>query len=178
MKSDVKKLNSTKCVISVEVPREKLKEQEKEVFKSLNSQLSVSGFRKGKAPFDVFVAQHRERFENELVRKCIPVFYDEAMRKHGLTAIDYPSVKDVRLRKDSLVFSAEVEIKPQIKIDDTIYKKIPVKYPDDEIKAKEVDRAIENLIKVVGDMTKKKYTPLEFAKFSGYTTEEKLRLAL
>jgi len=178
MNCEVKKLNATKFSLNVTVARGDLKEKEDEVFKTLNNLVTVPGFRKGKAPFDVFIKNHKSTFEDELVKKCIPFYCEEAVKQQNFEIIDYPMIKDIHLTKDGLTFTADIEVKPAVPIEEKTYKQIPVTVADSQINDKEVDKVVENIQHLVGDFMPGKLTNDEYAQFSGYPDEARLREVL
>lgn len=178
MNCEVKKLNATKFSLNVTIARGDLKEKEEEVFKTLNNLVTVPGFRKGKAPFDVFIKNHKNTFEDELVKKCIPFYCEEAVKQNNFEVIDYPMIKDIHLTKDGLTFTAEIEVKPDVPVEEKTYKNIPVAVADSEIKDKEVDKVVENIQHLINEFMPGKLTNDEYAQFSGYPHEARLREVL
>jgi len=178
MNSEIQKLNATTFEIAVVVPRAELREKEQEVFKALNNTLTIPGFRKGKAPYDVFMRHHQMLCDDELIKKCVPQYCEEAVKAHRLELIDYPSVRDIHLDKDSLRFTAAIETKPEVKLEPDQYKHMRINVPEDAVKEQEVDKAIENLHTTISGFFSGKLSGDECAKFSGYPTEAKLRDAV
>lgn len=178
MNSEIKKLNATTFEITVVVPRAELKEKEQEVFKTLNANLAIPGFRKGKAPYEVFMRHHKMRCEDELIKKCVPLYCEEAVKTHKLELIDYPAVRDVHLDNDSLRFTTAIETKPEVKLEEQMYKHMRIKVPEDEVKGQEADKAIENLHATISEFFSGKLSGEEYAQFSGYPTEAKLKDAV
>lgn len=178
MQCTIKKLNATKCVLNIEVPRDHLKETEEEVFKSLNNTATIPGFRKGKAPYDMFMRYHKNSFEDEVVRKSVPRYCEEAFKQHQLDIIDYPSIKDIKLDKTRFSFTAEVEVKPVVPMDESSYKHIHIKRGETEIKDKEIDKAVESIDHLIDEVMPRKLSESEYAHFSGYSGADALRDAI
>ncbi len=111
--------------------------------------------------------------------------YDAALAEHSLTAVDKPSldISSISSRKD--VFTAEVQLKPEVSLG--AYKKLEVPRTgihrrDSEVLAElekereksarfiEVERAVENGDRVVLDYS----GSVDGEKFEGGTAEDKL----
>lgn len=118
MKSAVETLNPTRVKLTVEVPYDELKPSMDEAYKTIGSQVTVPGFRKGKVPPRIIDQRFgRGVVLEEAVNKALPGFYARAVEESDVRPLGQPEV-DVTEVPDptaggELKFTAEVDIRPQ-----------------------------------------------------------------
>jgi len=144
MKTEVKKLDSTKTEISIEVSGDIVKAKFEDVFKRIAKDAKIPGFRPGHAPRDL-LEKHYAHYAHELVLKeLVPDIYEQAIRKEGLEVIELPNLSDVKLDRSMLSFKAQVEVTPSIPLKN--YKGLKVTYKKIEVSPDEIKRNIDSLI--------------------------------
>lgn len=143
LKTEAKKIDSTKTEINIEVSGDIVKAKFEEIFKRIAKDAKVPGFRPGHVPRDI-LEKHYSSYANELVLKeLVPDIYNQAIDKEGLEAIELPNISDVKLDRSALSFKAQVEISPQIQVKN--YKGIKVNYKRIEVAPDEIKRNIDSL---------------------------------
>lgn len=111
------------------------------VYRKKAPQITVPGFRKGKAPRSVVEKIYgKAAFYEDAMNEVIPNAYEAAVKEAGIKPVGRPAF-DVVSMDDGVVFSAKVDVEPEITIAD--YKGIPATKPavsvtDDEVNA-EID---------------------------------------
>ncbi|MEU3597908.1 trigger factor [Streptomyces sp. NPDC006798] len=145
MKSAVETLNPTRVRLTVEVPFEELKDSLDAAYKKINQQVTVKGFRKGKIPARVIDQRFgRGAVLEEAVNDALPKFYSEAVREAELNVLGQPEVDITELKDgDTLNFTAEVDIRPEIEIPD--YSGIEVEVDAVEVTDEDIDKSVEQL---------------------------------
>ena len=143
MKTDVKKIDSTKRELSIEAEGESIKNKLAEAFKKIQENAKVPGFRPGHVPQDILEKNFSRQAHEFVLQELIPQFYQEAIKEQGLDVIDLPEISEVKLEGSTLSFKAKVEIAPQIKLKD--YKGIKVNYKKIEVSADEIKRHLDSL---------------------------------
>ncbi|TCC50803.1 trigger factor [Kribbella capetownensis] len=120
MKSTVESLSPTKVKLIVEVPFEELKPSLDAAYQSIASQITVPGFRKGKVPPQVIDQRvGRGPVLEEAINDALPKLYSQAVSDNQVKAIGRPEVDVTEFNdKESLQFSAEVEVRPEITLPD------------------------------------------------------------
>ena len=120
MKSSVEQLNDTRVKITVEVPFEDLKPEFDQAYKALAQQVSIPGFRKGKAPRQLIEARvGRGPVLEQVVNDMLPSRYGAAVEENDLKVIGQPVVDVTRIEDGELVeFTAEVDVRPEITLPD------------------------------------------------------------
>jgi FKBP-type peptidyl-prolyl cis-trans isomerase (trigger factor) len=143
MKTEIKKLDSTKREISVEVSGDMVKNKFDDVFKEIAKNAKVPGFRPGNAPRDILEKHYSSHAHELVLKELIPELYNQAIEKEGLNVLELPNIFDVKLDRNSLSFKATVEISPEILVKN--YKGLEVTYKKIEVNADEIKRSIDSL---------------------------------
>jgi trigger factor len=120
VKSAVETLSPTRAKLTVEVPFEELKPSLDKAYKQIAQQINVPGFRRGKVPPQVIDRQvGREAVLNEAINEALPTFYTDALQANELQPLAQPEIDITRLDdNDTLEFTAEVDIRPEIELPD------------------------------------------------------------
>ena len=140
MKSTVEKLSPTRVRINVEVPFAELKPDFDRAYQQLAKQIRLPGFRPGKAPAKLLEARvGRGAVLEQVVNEVLPSRYSEAVTTTELRPLGQPDIEVTRLEDgEELVFTAEVDVRPDIDLPDLGTLKIsvePVEVADDEVEA-------------------------------------------
>lgn len=143
MKTEVKKIDSTKREIDIEVSGDIVKNKFEEVFKKIGQEAEIAGFRPGKAPRDILEKHYSSIAHEEVLKSLVPEIYNKAIESENLDVVDLPKISEVKLNKDTLSFTATVEIKPQIQLKD--YKGIKINYKDIEVSQEEVKARVGSI---------------------------------
>jgi FKBP-type peptidyl-prolyl cis-trans isomerase (trigger factor) len=143
MKTEVKKIDSTKREINIEVSGDIVKEKFAQVYEKIGKDAKVPGFRPGHAPRDMLEKNYSEHAHEMVLRELIPDVYNQAVGKEGLDVIDLPDISEVKLDGNVLSFKATVEVTPEIKLGN--YKGLKLEYTRIVVAADEVKRTIDSL---------------------------------
>lgn len=152
MKSTVESLSPTKVKLIVEVPFEELKPSLDAAYKSIGQQIVVPGFRKGKIPPQVIDQRvGRGPVLEEAINDALPKLYSQAVSDNQVKAIGRPEVDVTEFNdKESLQFSAEVEVRPEITLPDL--EGLEAEVEDIAISDDEVNEQIESLRQRFGSL--------------------------
>jgi trigger factor len=120
VKSTVENVSPTKVRLLVEVPFEELKPSLDAAYKNIAQQITVPGFRKGKVPPAVIDQRvGRGPVLEEAINDALPKLYSKAVQDNKVKAIGRPEVDVTEFNdKESLQFSAEVEVRPELTLPD------------------------------------------------------------
>lgn len=153
MKSTVEKLSPTRVRINVEVPFAELEPDIDKAFKQLAKQIRLPGFRPGKAPRKLLEARvGRGAVLEQVVNDALPARYSEAITSESLQPIGQPEIEVTKLEdNEELVFTAEVDVRPDIDLPDLGALKITV--DPISVTGEDVDAEIEALQKRFGTLT-------------------------
>ena len=161
MKSTVEQLSPTRVRLNVEVPFDELEPDFDRAFKQLAQQVRLPGFRPGKAPRKLLEARvGRAAVLEQVVNDALPARYSEAVTSTEVKPLGQPEIEITKLEDgQELVFTAEVDIRPEITLPDLSALKItvdPVEVADEDVEKeleslrarfgtlKSVERAVAN----------------------------------
>ena len=153
MKSSVEVLSPTRVRLDVEVAYSELEPHVAVAYKKVAAQVNIPGFRKGKIPASMIDQRvGRGTVIDEAINTALPEFYGQAAREHKVAVIGRPEV-DVKefVDNDKLVFTVEVDIRPEVKLPD--FSKITIEVDDVKVEDSDVDEQIESLRTRFGTLT-------------------------
>lgn len=127
------------------VSKEAYDKAEAEAYKKLVKNMTVPGFRKGKAPKHVVERLYGKGvFFEDAVNACLPEAFDEAVKEAGLEVVGTPNFEIVSNDGD-IVLKATGFVKPEVKIDG--YKGIKAKKKPVRVTKKEIDEELDKVRK-------------------------------
>lgn len=167
----VKKIDSTKREINIEVSEDTVKNKFEDVFKRIAKEAKVPGFRPGNAPRDILEKHYSAKAHEQVLTELIPDVYNEAITKEALDVIELPEISDVKLDRARLSFKATVEISPEIPLKG--YKGLKANYKKIAVTQDEIRRSIDSL----RESRKIDSADDAFAKMLGYPNVSELERA-
>ncbi|MCK4809409.1 MAG: hypothetical protein KAS99_00525 [Candidatus Omnitrophica bacterium] len=178
MKVEVKKLDELKRIIKIEVSGEVLKNDKMQLYRSLGKDLKVPGFRPGLAPPEILERHHSKVLKEEFLKWAMSHYYEDAVKNSGLSPVALSRIFDVDFTDKKLIFSAELEIKPQVFLEESIYKGIKVKDKKVEVKDGEWEKIWENLQENVKKVNPRELSDREIVKWAGYPDKDAFKEAI
>ena len=149
MKSAVENLTPTRVKLNVEVPFEELKPSIDEAYKTIATQVQVPGFRKGKVPNRLIDQRVGRGYVLETaINDGLNGFYAQAVQETGISPLSRPEVEitevpDPASDEGQLVFTVELDIRPEIELPD--YAGLEVTVEPAEASEADVDTALDEL---------------------------------
>jgi trigger factor len=145
LKSTVEQLSPTRVRINVEVPFDELKPSFDRAYRKLASQVRIPGFRPGKAPARVLESRlGRGVVLDEVVNEAIPAKYLEAVNGGEVRTLGRPDIEVTKIEDgESLAFSAEVDVRPDITV--PAFGELAVTVEDVEVTDADVDTQLDEL---------------------------------
>jgi trigger factor len=145
VKSTVENLGPTRIKLAVELPFAELQPSIDAALKRVGSQLRIPGFRPGKAPARVIEQRvGRAAVLEEAVNDALPRVYSEAVTESGVKPVGQPDIEVTNLDDgNSLSFTAEVDIRPEITLPD--YQAIAVEVDDVDTTDAQIDEQLDAL---------------------------------
>lgn len=142
--SEIISSDGLKRTLKVQAPAEAVEAAFITEYKKIRSQVTLKGFRKGKAPLARIKAIYGEKARMDVVDKLLNSSYLEAVRKHELNIAGPPRVTDLTLEEDKpLEFTAQVEVYPEIeKVD---LSGLTYVEKNSTVRDEDVDRVLESL---------------------------------
>jgi len=141
MKVSTESLGNCQTVLTIEAEASELDKSLDEAYHHLVNEVSIPGFRKGKAPRAVLV-QHigKKNLLDEALEHLIPQLYKQAIESQEIEPIARSEIEIIQT--EPLVFKAIVSLKPEVRLGD--YHSIRLKTdPVIKIAKKEVADAME-----------------------------------
>jgi trigger factor len=140
VKSTVEQLSPTRVRINVEVPFTELQPDFDRAYKELAKQVRLPGFRPGKAPAKLLEARiGREAMLDQVVNEALPSRYGQAVTESEVQPLGQPDIEVTKKEYgQELVFTAEVDVRPEISLPDLSSLKItvdPIEVSDDDVDA-------------------------------------------
>jgi trigger factor len=153
VKSTVEKLSPTRVRINVEVPFTELQPDFDQAFKELAKTIRMPGFRPGKVPVKLLESRiDKQAMLDQVVGEAVPGRYSEAVASAEVQPLGQPEIEVTSKEYGSdLVFTAEVDIRPEIALPDLTALTITV--DPIEVKDDEVDTELQSLRARFGTLT-------------------------
>jgi len=165
VKTTVDKLSDTRVKLTVNVPFAELDQEIDQAYAAIAQQVSIPGFRKGKAPRQLIDARcGRGPILEQVVNDMLPSRYEQAVQSEDLKVIGQPDVDISKIEdKDFVEFTAEVDVRPEFEVPD--FSEISVTVPAIKAGEEDVDKALEDLAERFGELkdTKRKMKTGDYA---------------
>ncbi|HME17987.1 MAG TPA: trigger factor [Mycobacterium sp.] len=153
MKSTVEQLSPTRVRINVEVPFAELQPDFDRAYKELAKTVRLPGFRPGKAPAKLLEARvGREAMLEQVINEALPSRYGQAVTETDVRPLGQPDIEVTQKEYgQELVFTAEVDVRPEITLPDLSALKITV--DPIEVSDEDVDTELQSLRARFGTLT-------------------------
>jgi trigger factor len=140
VKSTVEQLSPTRVRINVEVPFTELEPDFDRAYKQLAAQVRLPGFRPGKAPAKLLEARiGRGAVLEQVVNDALPSRYSQAVTSSDVRPLGQPEIEITKIEDgEELVFTAEVDVRPNIELPDLTALTItvdPIEVTDEEVQS-------------------------------------------
>lgn len=132
MQVDVHKVNSYKRQLKVKIDPSELKEVEDKAVRKIRKDVSIRGFRKGKAPLNLIKQRYAESIKLEVMESAISDFYTRALNEVNINPISPGNINNLTFDniESGMEFDIEVEVEPEIELKKykglKVEKEIPV----------------------------------------------------
>ncbi|MGH3687069.1 MAG: trigger factor [Pseudonocardiaceae bacterium] len=145
MKSTVEQLSPTRVKINVEVPFDELKPDFDRAYKKIAKQVTIPGFRPGKAPARVLEQRlGRSAVLEEVVSGAVSAKYAEIVSSGEVHPLGRPEIEVTKIEDgDHLAFTAEVDVRPEIEM--PAFTELAVSVDDVTVTDAEVDEQLDGL---------------------------------
>jgi trigger factor len=145
VKSSTETLSPTRVKLTIEVPFEEFEPSLDAAYKTIGSQITIPGFRKGKVP-SAIVDQRvgRPAVLDEAINSALPEWYSQAIQDTKIQPLSQP---DIDLAKfvdgEPIEITAELDVRPELILPDV--SKIEVTVQDAAVTDADVDLQIDAL---------------------------------
>jgi trigger factor len=119
----------------------------------LSEKINIPGFRKGKVPAAMIDQRvGRGAVLDEAINAALPTLYSQAAKENDVLVIGRPNVEITELKdNESLAFTVEVDIRPEIKLPN--FSQIKIEVDDVKVTDADVDEQIQSLRTRFGTLT-------------------------
>ena len=145
MSYTVENLEKSMAKITITVDADAFEEAMVKSYNKNKKNISIQGFRKGKAPRKMVEKLYGpEVFYEDAANFAIPDAYEEAAKESGLEIVSRPEIGVVEIEKGKdFVFTATVAVKPEVTLGD--YKGIEVEKKTVKVMAADVNAEIDKV---------------------------------
>jgi len=146
MEKKVEVLNSQPCqiVFSVELSHKEVEEMTDKTYQSLQSRVSIPGFRRGKVPLEIVKTQFVSQARAEVIEQLIACSVKEILEEKNLQPIVSPQIRDLKFQfNEPCSFHLIIESRPVVSPQG--YKKIVLEKKIKKISEKDIEKVILSL---------------------------------
>jgi len=141
---EVESPTDLKRVLTFEVPRDRVEKEIMDIIKEIGKDMTLPGFRPGKAPMDIMKARFGKTAEKEAIEKLIPEAYQKALEKESLRPVLPAEISEMKYQDgEPLTFQVAIEIFPGVEVGE--YKGVKVRREVKPVEDTDVDREVESL---------------------------------
>lgn len=141
--TEEKPLPGARRQICVKVERAEWDQRIGKLFKEIQQNAAVEGFRKGKAPVALLKRRFQKDAETDVLEKMVPLIIREYEQSKEATLYGTPLVTDYKVEDDSVAVTLEVEVKPEIEPKD--YTGVEVESQEYKMSPEIIDTRVEDL---------------------------------
>ena len=124
--------------LEIEVPKSVVANSFSKVYGTIQRQVEIKGFRKGKAPLSTIKTMYKDRVAGDVAQDLIQMHYALALKEQSITPINYPEFEfDDPSENGDFKFSALFEVRPTVtakKWEGIEVEKAMVRMPDGPLK--------------------------------------------
>ena len=144
IKSNEKKENSA-IELVIQVSAEEFEAAINKVYNRQKKNITLPGFRKGKAPRKMVETMYGAQvFYEDAIEESYPAAYEQALKETGIEPVAYPKLEIQEVGKDGYTFKADVTVKPEASIQG--YKGLSVAKPEVKVTAADVKAELKPYI--------------------------------
>ncbi len=146
MKAQVQATEGLQRKLNVEIPQAVVTTSFNKVYESIQRQVEIKGFRKGKAPLSTIKTMYKGRVASDVAQDLIQTHYALAIKEQNITPINYPEFEfDDPTEEGEFKFTAIFEVRPTVSV-----KKWDGLEVDKEkfiFKAEQIEKSMDNIRK-------------------------------
>jgi trigger factor len=130
--------------VTITLPAEDVQKELNKKYNELKKEVSLKGFRRGKAPISILKKKFKDRVEPEVAEKMVQETYFDAIEEKKIPAIVHPEIKETTFLDDgTFSYVAMVEVKPEFELQE--YKGLEIEKPNCDVTDEEIDEKLKAL---------------------------------
>ncbi|MBL7544148.1 MAG: trigger factor [Bdellovibrionaceae bacterium] len=144
MKSNLEKVTSLQRKLNVAVPVTDIQTSFEKVYRDIQQEVTIKGFRKGKAPMNTIKSLYQSRVKQDVIQDLIQKHYSMALSEHKLDPVSYPEFEFDDLAEDKeFKFTAIFDIRPEVTLKK--YENLTVEKEKLDFDEKKIDEVLKNI---------------------------------
>ncbi len=144
MKTNVEKVSSLHHKVHIQVPVEVVQTAFNRIFSNIQKEVSIKGFRKGKAPLATIKSMYTDRVKQDVAQELIQMHYIKALTEHKLDPISNPEFEfDTPAEAKDFSFSASFDVRPDVNLKK--YEGLEVEKEKFAFDDKKIDEVLQNI---------------------------------
>ena len=144
MKSNLEKVSNLSRKLSIEVPAAVVQASFQKVFSGIQRDVTIKGFRKGKAPLNTIKSIYGDRVKQDVVQDLVQKHYSQALQEHKLEPISYPEFEfSDPSEGNDFSFTAAFDVRPEINLKK--YEGLEVEKEKLTLDEKKIEQVLENI---------------------------------
>lgn len=137
--------------MKIVLPEDMVAQSLNEAYNALKFQVSLKGFRKGRAPRKVLEKTYRSRVEDEVGGKLIQETYFDALSDSKIDAVVHPDIKSQSFEEDGTFhYETEVDVRPEFDLGE--YKGLEIETPEIIISDDDVHKKLLEMQKEIAPL--------------------------
>jgi trigger factor len=144
MKTSVENISSLGRRLRVEISAQDVAKSFDRVYKKIQRESHLKGFRPGKAPMTSVRSAYGSQATQDVAQELIYGNYPSAVKENALDPISYPEFEfDPPALEKDFVFSAQFEVRPEVALKK--YEKLELEKENFVMEQKKIDEVVENI---------------------------------
>lgn len=145
MNVEIEELSPCRRKLNIEVPAETISSEYDDALKVYSRQVSLPGFRPGKAPKQLVKSRYHKEIIGRLRDHLLPKSYHEALQEKALNVLNIIDMdEDIQVKEgEPLAYSVTVDVQPEVSLPE--YKTLSLEKSTEDVTDAEVDERIESL---------------------------------
>jgi trigger factor len=144
MRSSIDKLEGLGRKLKVEIPAETVQQAFDKVYKNIQKDVTIKGFRKGKAPLNTIRSIYADKVRSEVVNDLVNESYSNALSEHSIEPVGFPKIAFNQIEEDKVFeFTAEFEVRPEVQVNN--YENLAVQKEKLEVGDDRINAILENI---------------------------------
>ncbi|MCI5210600.1 MAG: trigger factor, partial [Candidatus Electrothrix sp. ATG2] len=130
--------------VTVTLPAENVQKELDKKYNELKKEVTLKGFRRGKAPMSILKKSYKDRVEPEVAEKLVQDSYFDAVEEKDINVIVHPEIRETSFADDgTFSYVAMVEVKPEFELQE--YKGLEIEKPSTDVSDTEIEDKIKEL---------------------------------
>lgn len=145
MTSTIEASEGLKRKLKIVVDQDKVKAAFEKQFQKIRGEVTIKGFRKGKAPLSQIKSIYKEQATRNVVEDLVQENYMSALQTHNLQPINYPKIDLDSIEEDKgFSFTAELEVRPEVELKK--YEGLDLEKEEVQIDESRIDDVLQQIL--------------------------------